>query len=145
MTTPNRMTAAEIGAMMDRLFPNVHEGSGRLIIEAVPPRHARVRMLADPRNLRPGGTVSGPMLFKIADFAIYVAIVADMGEAAVPAVTTSLTINFLSRPGPTDVIAEAKLIKVGRRLAVAEVEIYSEGQPDMVAHATASYAMPALK
>ena len=145
MTTPNRMTAAEIGALMDRLFPNVHEGSGRLVIEAVPPRQARVRMLADPRNLRPGGTVSGPMLFKIADFAIYAAIVADMGEPAVPAVTTSLTINFLSRPGPADVIAEAKLIKVGRRLAVAEVEIYSEGQPDMVAHATASYAMPPLK
>lgn len=145
MTTPNRMTATEIGALMDRLFPNVHEGSGRLIIEAVPPRQARVRMLADPRNLRPGGTVSGPMLFKIADFAIYVAIVADLGEAAVPAVTTSLTINFLSRPGPTDVIADAKLIKVGRRLAVAEVEIYSDGQPDMVAHATASYAMPPLK
>lgn len=144
MTTPNRLSPGDIDALMDRHFPNVHEGSGRLIIEAVPARQARVRMLADPRNLRPGGTVSGPMLFKIADFAIYVAIIAELGEPAIPAVTSSLTINFLSRPGPTDVIAQAKLIKVGRRLAVAEVGIYSDGQPDMVAHATASYAMPKL-
>ncbi|MEQ1616617.1 MAG: PaaI family thioesterase, partial [Hyphomicrobiaceae bacterium] len=65
-----------------------------------------------------------------------------LGDYALQAVTTSMTMNFLSRPAPADLIAQARLIKVGRRLAIADVEIYSDGRPDMVAHATGTYALP---
>ena len=123
-------------------FPEVQEGPGPLVIERVGGRSARVRMTQDPRMMRPGGTVSGPSMFKLADFAIYVAILNELGEGALQAVTTSLTINFLTRPLPADLIAEARLLKVGRRLIVAEVELYLEGNDDMVAHATGTYALP---
>lgn len=133
---------SDIEALIEEHFPQVHEGSGRLVIEAVRVGGARVRMHQDERMLRPGGTVSGPMMFKLADFAVYVAILAALGSGALQAVTTSLNINFLSRPAPGDLLAEVRLIKLGRRLAVAEVELYSEGQVDMVAHATTTYAIP---
>jgi uncharacterized protein (TIGR00369 family) len=131
-----------ITALVDQHFPQVHEGSGRLVIESVAPRAVEVRMRQDPRMIRPGGTVAGPAMFKLADFAVYVAILAMLGPAAIEAVTTSLTITFLTRPAPADMIAKVRLIKLGRRLAVGEVELYSDGQPDMVAHAMATYALP---
>ena len=137
-----RLSAAALTALMDEHFPHVHEGSGRLVIEAAGGGSARVRMGHDPRMVRPGGTVSGPMMFKLADFAVYIAVLADLGEAALQAVTTSMTINFLSRPEPGDLIAHVRLLKVGRRLAVAEVELYADGRDAMMAHATATYALP---
>jgi uncharacterized protein (TIGR00369 family) len=128
--------------LIEEHFPQVHEGSGRLVIEAAGGRSARVRMHQDARMVRPGGTVSGPMMFKLADFAIYVAILADLGTSALQAVTTSMTVNFLSRPTPGDLVADVTLLKVGRRLAVAEVRLYVDGAGSMVAHATATYALP---
>jgi uncharacterized protein (TIGR00369 family) len=91
--------------------------------------------------LRPGGTVSGPAMFKLADFGIYVAILAMIGPVALT-VTTNLTINFLRRPLQKDLVAEVRILKLGRRLAVAEVALYSEGQDAMVAHATGTYSIP---
>jgi acyl-coenzyme A thioesterase PaaI-like protein len=81
-------------------------------------------------------------MFKLADFAVYAAILAELGAGALPAVTTSMTINFLWRPEPADLLAHVRLIKVGRRLVVGEAEIYSEGKPTMVAQATSTYALP---
>lgn len=112
-------------------------------IESVADRRARVRLGIDPRNLRPGGTVSGPAMFTLADFAIYVALIATLGSSAIPAVTSNLSINFLLRPSPVDVIAEVNLIRIGRRLAYAEVALYSDGREEMIAHVTGSYALPA--
>lgn len=137
-----RLDVAGVTALIEEHFPQVHEGSGRLVIEAAGERAARVRMHQDERMLRPGGTVSGPMMFKLADFAIYVAILADLGAEALQAVTASMTVNFLSRPSPGDLVAEVRLLKLGRRLAVAEVELYIDGVAEMVAHATATYALP---
>lgn len=137
-----KLDVAAVTALIDRHFPQVHEGTGPLVIEQLPRRAARVRMTHDDRMMRPGGTVSGPSMFKLADFAIYTAILSECGEAALQAVTTSLTINFLTRPAPGDMLAEVRLIKLGRRLAVAEVELYSVGQDEMVAHATGTYALP---
>ena len=116
-----------------------------MIIESVADRRARVRLQIDPRNLRPGGTISGPTLFTIADFSIYVALIATLGMPAITSVTSNLSINFLSRPDPVNVVAEATLLRVGRRLAYAEVGVYSEGRPDLVAHATGTYALSASK
>jgi uncharacterized protein (TIGR00369 family) len=139
---PMRLTVAEVSRLVDEHFPQVHEGPGRVAIEELDIGRAQVRMLADPATLRPGGTVSGPTMFKLADFTIYAALLGHLGDYALQAVTTSLTINFLSRPAPADLVAQARLIKVGRRLAISDVEIYAEGSPDMVAHATGTYALP---
>jgi uncharacterized protein (TIGR00369 family) len=100
-----------------------------------------VRLVHHQRHTRPGGTISGAAMFMLADFAVYVAIIAALGEIALEAVTTNLNINFLAKPKPRDLIAEVRLIRLGRRLAGGEVEIVSDGLPDMVAHATATYAL----
>ncbi|BBK42731.1 hypothetical protein STVA_27510 [Allostella vacuolata] len=92
-------------------------------------------------SIRPGGTIAGPILMGLADFALYAAVLSRIG--AVPlAVTTSLTTNFLRRPRPADVIAEARLLKLGRRLAYGEVLLRSEGEDDPVAHVTGTYSIP---
>jgi uncharacterized protein (TIGR00369 family) len=102
---------------------------------------AQVRLPFSNDLLRPGGTVSGPALMALADFAVYAAVLSRIG--AVPlAVTTSLNINFLRRPGAADLLAHATLLKLGKRLAVGEVMLTSEGEPDPVAHVTATYSIP---
>jgi uncharacterized protein (TIGR00369 family) len=137
-----RLDARRIAELVDARFPQIHSGGRNLLIEEVGPGRARVRMVADPRNTRPGGTISGPAMFALADFSVYVAIIASLGEPGFDAVTSSLNVNFLTRPAPNDMTALAKLIRLGRRSAVGEVELYSEGVADMVAHATANYALP---
>jgi uncharacterized protein (TIGR00369 family) len=137
-----RLSLAQVTTLVEEHFPQVQEGTGRLSIEALGPRTSVVRMAHDPRALRPGGTIMGPAMFKLGDFAVYAAILAELGAGALQAVTTSMTINFLSRPEPADLLAHVRLVKVGRRLVVGEVEIYAEGTPDMVAHATSTYALP---
>jgi uncharacterized protein (TIGR00369 family) len=102
---------------------------------------ATVRMPFKADFLRPGGTISGPMLMGLADFVIYAALLSEIGRVEL-AVTTSLTINFLRKPPPAAVRAEGRMLKVGRRLAVGEVELYTEGDSDMVAHVVATYAIP---
>src|SRR5262245_20875835 len=137
-----RLDVNRIEQLMQLRFPQIHSAGHNLIIEEVGPQSARVRMKADPRHMRPGGTINGIAMFGLADFGAYVAIVATLGEPGFDAVTASLNINFLARPEPRDMTAVVKLIRLGRRLAVAEVELYSEGVPDMVAHAVATYALP---
>jgi len=137
-----RLDAPAVTRLIADHFPQVHEGPGRIAIEELCDGRARVRLTADPAMLRPGGTVSGPTMFKLADFTVYAALLGHLGNGALQAVTASMTMNFLSRPAPVDMIAEARLFKVGRRLAVADVEIYADGRPDMVAHATGTYALP---
>lgn len=144
-STPQRATqlsAAEVADLVDTHFPQVHTGGKHLHIEEIRHRAARVRMQGDESQMRPGGTVSGPSMFKLADFSLWVVLLGNMGEDALQAVTTNLNINFLSRPKPGDMIAEARIIKLGKRLAVGEIELYSAGSEDMVAHATGTYAIP---
>jgi len=136
------LSGAAVSALVDAHFPQVNEGPGAVVIELITPFETVVRMRQDARTIRPGGTVSGPAMFKLADFSVYAAILAVLGEGALQAVTTSMTMNFLMRPRPADLIARTRLIKLGRRLAVAEVELYSEGSSQMVAHATSTYALP---
>lgn len=136
------LTADQVSDLIDAHFPQVHAGGKHLHIQSVSHHVARVRMQADDSQIRPGGTISGPAMFKLADFSLWVVLLGALGEAALQAVTTNLTINFLSRPRPGDMIADARIIKLGRRLAVGEIELYSVGSDDMVAHATATYAIP---
>jgi acyl-coenzyme A thioesterase PaaI-like protein len=91
--------------------------------------------------LRPGGTISAPAMFSLADVAMYAAVLASVGPVA-HAVTTNLTINFLRKPNQRDMLCEARLLKFGKRLEVGEVALCSEGETELAAHATATYSLP---
>ena len=138
----NRLDVARIEALIDARFPQIHAGGRSLLIEEVGARDARVRLKHHERHNRPGGTVSGPAMFTLADFAVYVAIIAALGEPGLDAVTTNMNINFLAKPEPRDLIASVRLIRLGRRLAVGEAELVSDGAAEMCAHAIATYALP---
>jgi len=136
------LSREQVSDLLETHFPQVNADGKLIVVEAIANRCATVRMIGADRILRPGGTVSGPAMVLLADVGLYVAILATRGEAALQAVTSGLTINFLSRPALKDLVAQIRLIKVGRRLAVGEVEIYSDGEEEMVAHATATYVLP---
>ncbi len=104
---------------------------------------ASVRLPYKGELLRPGGTISGPALMGLADYAMYVAVLSAIGRVEL-AVTTNLNINFLRKPPPRDVIADARLLKVGKRLAYGEVLLHTEGARDggPVAHVTSTYSIP---
>jgi uncharacterized protein (TIGR00369 family) len=139
----NRLDVARLETLIDARFPQIHSGGRTLLIEEAGEGHARVRLKHHERHTRPGGTVSGVAMFTLADFGVYVAIIAALGEVGIDAVTTNLNINFLAKPEARDLVAEVRLIRLGRRLAVGETQIYSDGLSDMVAHAIATYALPA--
>ena len=136
-----KMTAEELGAFLDQQFPQANDLERRFIVEAVGERTARVRMAYSHSMLRPGGTISGPAMFALADVAMYVVVLAHVGPRA-HAVTTNLNINFLRKPSPGDIIGDATLLKLGKRLAVGEISLHSEQDEEFVAHATATYAIP---
>ena len=135
------MTAEDVTAFLDREFPQMLHGGRSFHVEEVGPLTARMRLVYHDRHLRPGGTISGPSMFSLADIALYVAILANIGPVAL-AVTTNLNINFLKKPEPCDMIGECRLFKLGKRLAVGEVLLYSDGDPEPVAHATGTYSIP---
>ena len=117
-----------------------HPGSG-LSIEEVWHGGARVRQAYKPEFIRPGGTISGPTMMALADFAMYVGVLAAIGPVPL-AVTSNLNINFLRKPGTRDLSAECRLLKLGKRLAVGEVIIRSDGVAEPVAHVTSTYSIP---
>lgn len=135
------MTADEVTEFLDREFPQMLHGGRTFHIERVGPLSARMRMAYHDRHLRPGGTISGPSMFSLADVSLYAAILANIGPVAL-AVTTNLNINFLNKPAPVDMIGECRLFKLGKRLAVGEVLLYSDGDDEPVAHATGTYSIP---
>ena len=140
MRTP-ALNAEQIAELLHQVFPQAfYEGCG-LTLERVDYANVRVRRHFHEDYLRPGGTISGPTMMELADFAMYVAVFSAVGAQPL-AVTTNLTINFLRKPAQADLIAEAKLLKVGKRLAVGEVTIYSDGQDEPVAHVTSTYSIP---
>ena len=110
-------------------------------VERLEPGSVTARMPFDDNHLRPGGTIAGPLIMALADYAMYAVVHSLVGRAE-PAVTASLNCNFLRRPGPADLVAEARILKLGRRLAVGQVTLYSEGDDQPVAHVTATYSIP---
>lgn len=133
------MTAAELEAFLARAFPQV---AADFALDAVREDGCRVRLKVAERHLRPGGTVSGPSLFALADVAIYLAILARLGPVAL-AVTTNAAIDFMRKPAAgVDLLAEARLLKLGRVLAVGDVLIFSEGGAEPVARASLTYSIP---
>jgi uncharacterized protein (TIGR00369 family) len=135
------LSIKEIEDLLRTEFPqSMRDGSG-LKIEHVEYAVARVRKTFNPNSIRPGGTISGPTMMGLADFALYVAIFSAIGPQTL-AVTTNLNINFLRKPAQADLIANARLMKVGKRLVIGEVTLYSDGDDEPVAHVTATYSVP---
>jgi uncharacterized protein (TIGR00369 family) len=133
-----KLSAEEIAAFLNEVFPGAMEN---FKIEEVRPMYARIRMPFQTRQLRPGGTISGPSLMALADTGLWVALLAMIGREAL-SVTSHLDIDFLRKPAPTDVIADTTLHKLGRRLAVGTVLMYSDGEDMPCARASVTYAIP---
>ena len=136
------MTVEELERFLAAEFPQAFHPASGLAIEEVWHGGGRVRQAYLPQFVRPGGTISGPTMMALADFAMYVGILASIGPVPL-AVTTNLNINFLRKPEARDLIAECRLLKLGKRLAVGEVTLTSDGMQEPVAHVTSTYSIPA--
>lgn len=133
-----RFTIPEMHAYMAEVFPEL--GTRFEVVEMAPFRLV-AEMTTTPADLRPGGTVSGPALFALADCAYYMATLAHIGREAL-AVTTSCAIDFMRKPAPGRLRAEARVLKLGRTLSVGDVLIFSEGVEGAVARASLTYSIP---
>ncbi|WGH78312.1 PaaI family thioesterase [Jannaschia ovalis] len=134
-----RMDAAALEAFLTEHFPQVHAD---FTVERVDPVGIRVRLKVADRHLRPGGTISGPSMFALADVAIYLAILSRIGPVAL-AVTTNCSIDFMRKPeAGVDLICDARLLKLGRVLAVGDCILHSEGSEAAVARASLTYSIP---
>jgi uncharacterized protein (TIGR00369 family) len=136
-----QVSVEELELMLWAEFPQMMNADGGLAIEDVSFGGCRLRQAFRERSLRPGDTISGATIMALGDFAVYVAVLASIGWYPL-AVTTSLTVNFLRKPPKRDLIAECKLLKLGKRLAVGEVFIRADGEPEPAAHVTATYSIP---
>jgi uncharacterized protein (TIGR00369 family) len=139
-----KMSVAELEKFLHEVFPQAFS-DGEITIERADGETCLLRRRYNERMLRPGGTVSGPTLMEMADLAMYVVLLSAIGPVGL-AVTTNLNINFLRRGLPgQDVLAAAKLLKLGKRLAVGEVNLLSGSSPDPIAHVTSTYSIPDKK
>lgn len=134
-----QFTIDEMREFLDEVFPQVR---GMFQIDVLEDDLLVMRLLANEQHLRPGGTVSGPAMFGLADVAAYVATMAQIGREALT-VTTHCSIDFMRKPASgVDVIAEARLLKLGKSLSVTSVTLFSEGSDKPVAHASLTYSIP---
>ncbi|MEM9550197.1 MAG: PaaI family thioesterase [Pseudomonadota bacterium] len=129
----------ELDAYLGEVFAHVWSD---FEIDALTPDGVSVRLLANPRHVRPGGTVSGPAMFALSDVAVYAAVLARVGRMAL-AVTTNCSIDFMRKPSvDRDLIADCRLLKMGRVLAVGDVLMFSDGDERPVARASLTYSIP---
>lgn len=134
-----KMTAEELNAFLAQVYPQI---AGDVRVDRVSAMEADVRLMVTEAHLRPGGTVSGPWMFSLADLGMYVVTLAMIGPVAMT-VTTNCSIDFMRKPeAGRDLIGRARLLKLGRTLAVGDVLIYSEGMDAPVARAGLTYAIP---
>ncbi len=134
-----KITVDEFNTLMAREMPWAVESG--MVAEDIGRDFATVRLPFNDSMLRPGGTVSGPAMMALADATMYAVVLGGIGIVKL-AVTTSFNINFLHRPSPADLMAEGRLLKLGKRLAVIEVTLHSDGHDEPVAHATGTYSIP---
>ncbi len=132
------MDVKQVTELLHRVFPQVKD---TFEILELPPRGAKIVLLVGTQHLRPGGTVSGPAIFSLVDAAFYVAILAHIGPEVL-AVTTNVSINYMRKPDPQNLVAEARILKQGRSLCVGDVTVYNDDPAHPVAHATLTYSMP---
>ena len=132
-------TSTTLIEYLEQVFPKI---KGEFTILELAERHLKVKLNIQDKHLRPGGTVSGPSMFSLADVSVYMAIMAMIGPEPL-AVTTGCSLDFMRKPvGGRDIIASCTLLKLGRSLAVGDVLIHSEGMYEPVARATMTYSIP---
>lgn len=133
------LDAGELQELMAREFPQV---APDFIVESADEDGVTIRLKVTDRHLRPGNTVSGPTMFSMVDVGVYLAVLSRIGPQVL-AVTTNCSLDFMRKPAPDrDLVARAELLKLGRRLAVGDVRIRSDGSDDVLARATLTYAIP---
>ena len=136
------MDIPALTAFLARDFPQVADD---FAVTGLSPDGLSLRLRVAERHLRPGGTVSGPAIFALADVAFYLAILSRLGPVAL-AVTTNAAVDFMRKPAAgRDLIGQARILKLGRQLAVGDVLVFSDGQPDPVARAGMTYAIPPVR
>ena len=136
-----KLTKEELTRLLERDFPETFNAASGVRLEALWHGGCRVRQAFQDDQLRPGGTISGPTMMRLTDVAMYLAVLSAIGWAPL-AVTTQINIHFMRKPAARDLLAECRLLKLGKRLAVGEVAIRSDGIQELVAHATSTYAIP---
>jgi uncharacterized protein (TIGR00369 family) len=137
----SKMSVMELGSLLLAEFPQAFK-AGDISIESADGATCLLRQRYSEQMLRPGRTISGPTLMALADCAMYVVLLSAIGPVSL-AVTVNLNINFLRKGTPgRDVLAAARLLKLGKRLAVGEINLLSGTSPDPIAHATATYSIP---
>ncbi|MCG7571963.1 PaaI family thioesterase [Phaeobacter sp. CNT1-3] len=136
---PLQMTPEELQTFIAQVFPQIKDD---FVIEELEEMRIKVRLKVRDDHLRPGGTVSGPSMFGLADVSVYFAIMAMVGPKAL-AVTTSSSLDFMRKPvANSDLIAECRLLKLGKVLAVGDVLMFSDGDDQPVARASMTYSIP---
>lgn len=133
-----KMTINDLKVFLKNVFPQVCDD---FFIEELSQDEITVRLKVSEKHLRPGGTVSGPSMFGLADVCFYLVILANIGPKALT-VTTNCSIDFMRKPEANDIIAKARLLKLGKSLAVGDVLLFSEGMKKPVAHANVTYSIP---
>lgn len=132
-------TSTTLIEYLEQVFPQI---KGEFTVLELAERQLKVKLNTQDKHLRPGGTVSGPTMFSLADVSVYMAILAMIGPQPLT-VTTGCSLDFMRKPaGGQDIIASCKLLKLGRSLAVGDVLIHSDGTAEPVARATMTYAIP---
>lgn len=132
----------DVAALQAFLAAEFGQVAADFVVERADLAGVTLRLAVAERHLRPGGTVSGPAMFALADVAMYLAILSRIGPVAL-AVTTNCSIDFMRKPAAgVEMLAQARILKLGRRLAVGDVLLYSAGQADPVARAGLTYAIP---
>lgn len=139
---PARISVAEFKRLLRQHLPMMADWGVR--VDAIGHGTATLSLPAGQRFLRPGDTVSGPVMMGLADVALYAALLGAIGPVPL-AVTSNLTINFLRKPGASAIRAEAMILRLGRRLVTGEVRIFGGSSNELAAHAIASYAIPGAK
>lgn len=132
-------TSTTLIEYLEQVFPQI---KGEFTVLELAERQLKVKLNIQDKHLRPGGTVSGPTMFSLADVSVYMAILAMIGPQPLT-VTTGCSLDFMRKPaGGQDIVASCKLLKLGRSLAVGDVLIHSDGTAEPVARATMTYAIP---
>ncbi|MEX0319701.1 MAG: PaaI family thioesterase [Ruegeria sp.] len=133
------MGKEELAEYMATVFPQVRED---FAIDELTEDSVTMRLLTAERHLRPGGTISGPSMFALADVCVYAMVLARLGRQAL-AVTTSCSMDFIRKPdGSAQMVAQCRLLKLGKSLAVGDILMFSEGSDKPVARATMTYSIP---
>jgi len=134
-----QMNVAELTRFLDQVFPQV---GGEFLVESLEEEKILMRLSVQDKHLRPGGTVSGPSMFALADCAAYALVLARIGKQAL-AVTTGCSMDFMRKPAAgVDLLATCTLLKLGRSLAVCDILLHSIGQDAPVARASMTYSIP---